>query len=192
MKTVFFSFIPAGVENFILKVLSNDFLCGTITGIFICLLLRLVWQLCFRRKSCSHIEVQNSSGTVMITIPAIFSVIKHAAAPIKCLELNRLQIFDNPAGLDIELRASIKDEERPVSQVMTELASVVRTQLNSFFGVEKIYNIKLDISNCKKCRSNSGSAAVDSGDTADPVKTEPVNSGRTISLKTPVKNDRNE
>ena len=82
--------------------------------------------------------------------------------------------------------------ERPVSQVMTELASVVRTQLNSFFGVEKIYNIKLDISNCKKCRSNSESAAVDSGDTADPVKTESVSSGRTISLKTPVKNDRNE
>jgi hypothetical protein len=75
---------------------------------------------------------------------------------------------------------------------MDELAGVVRTQLNSFFGVDKIYNIKLDINSCKKCKGNAEVVHEDFGGLSDAVKTEPGNNGRTISLKSPAKKDSDE
>lgn len=138
--------------EFIEEMSDNEFcrgvIAGIIAGVVLLLVLRFILWLCFRKKSCSQIRIDNPSGSVTVNAGAIASVLKHAAAALECLEIIRIRIFRRGRGFDIVIKAKMDPAKGTVPQLLEKLAVIVRDEMKNIFGVEDIRNVKLIIAGC--------------------------------------------
>lgn len=153
MKEAFYNGIEWLSRNpFIEKLSENEFcrgiIIGAIAGIMLILILRLVIWLCFRRKSCRTLEINNPAGRIVVNSGAVCSVLKYAARQIDCLEITRIRIFRRRKFIDIELRARLDAAKGTIPQIMDKLSAVVKEEMKNVFGVENIRHVKLNIASC--------------------------------------------
>lgn len=174
------------VEKFGANEFTRGLIVGIITGIVLLLVIRFILWLCFRRKSCSCIELKNPSGMITINSSAIASVLKTAVKPLESLTVSKVRLFKRKDQFDIYLRAALDPEKGTVPQLTDELAKIVREQMKNVFGVENIREVRLNVVSCRK---NSAGIAGEDAD-ADPAEKEDFSDGdsftSTISIKPPM------
>ena len=150
MKEMLSSWIQAVSENQAVRYIGeNRFLCGLIAGILLLILLRLLWRICCCRRGCSFIEIKSKAGDITISSNAVFSLVKRAAEPIKCLRLKKLVICKRKENYDFLLRAVLDSGEDAVPQIMEKLTNNIRQQMSAVFALDNIDQIKLKITSCR-------------------------------------------
>lgn len=188
MKETLLQWLAPVLENrYIQTVIQDDFLCGVIAGILLMILLRILIWVIFRRRSCQAINVANEFGTVAIGTNAIFSVIKHSCASVKCLAFSKLEIFRKKDNYDFHLRAVMDAEQGADAKLMETISLIIRKEMTAVFGMDNIGEIKLFISSCKHLADDEDSVEEEENDFPDfidsPGKSESADSGRMVSLR---------
>ena len=170
------------------EISDNEFcrglIVGIIAGVAILLIIRFIIWLCFRKKACSNIRIDNPSGTVTVNAGAITSVLKRAAASLECLNISRIKIFRKRKGFDIWIKAKMDPAKGSAPQLMEKVAAIVRNEMKNIFGVENIRDVKLVISGC--------SADSDPEDDSEDIFKDDDREEQIISLKNTPENDKKD
>jgi len=116
---------------------------GKVTGVVMVLLvagsvvLRLV-----RFKKEDYISFENPDGEVIIAIRAIEDFLKRLAGSFSEVKEIAPTISPMNEGVDVDLRLVLWDDEN-VHVAVEKIKSVMRDQIQNFFGVANIHSVKI-------------------------------------------------
>lgn len=137
-------------------LLKSDFNRGYLCALallaallFIMMMMKLVWWLIFRERSCSRLTISRSDGDIIVSRNALCSAVENELRAVPALKVRKIRIFQHGNGYSITLLAGF-DGSGNVSEQIDKVKPLVTKTLRDIFGVENVRRVKVVIENLER------------------------------------------
>ena len=146
--------------------------------IVIMMIVRFIWWLIFRERSCSRLTIRRDDGDVVVSRSAICAAIGGVLKEIAALKVRKLRIFQRGKNYSITLLSSF-DGSVSVAELVERVKPLVTGTLRDTFGIENVRRVKVvveELDNGEDEEEEDG-RAVASAAVPVPLPTNVVNTG---------------
>ena len=112
--------------------------------IVVLMILRFIWWLIFRERSCSKLTIRRGDGDIVVSRSAVCAAIDGALKSVPALRVRKLRIFRRGSNYSITLLSSF-DGTGSAAELVEQVKPLVTGTLRDTFGIENVRRVKVVI-----------------------------------------------